>query len=80
MSLRPLYTPYVQPAKEAAKAVALVVPDGATVIAQFRSADDAKDSTGPSINLPVGTTQEQLRMLINQCITNFSRCRPFIVS
>ncbi|KAJ3191243.1 hypothetical protein HK101_007935 [Irineochytrium annulatum] len=74
-NLRPLYTPYVKPAKEAAekaaaKAAALVVPDGATVIAQFRSADDTEDATGPSINLPAGTTQEQLRMLINQLLSN----------
>ncbi|KAJ3400980.1 hypothetical protein HDV05_000732, partial [Chytridiales sp. JEL 0842] len=64
---------YVKPSKlkamkEAERAAALVIPEGSTVIAQFKSPEG--EISGPTLNLPAGTTPEQLQLLLNQLLAN----------
>ncbi|KAJ3118802.1 hypothetical protein HDU96_008526 [Phlyctochytrium bullatum] len=71
--LRPLYSPYVKPQKEAEEKekeqqARLIPEEGATVVAQFRTADG--DVTGPTVTLPTSTNQEQLNLLINELLKN----------
>lgn len=49
--------------KKAAEAIEQI-PEGQSVIAQFKSVDG--ESTGPPLNLPVNVTPDQLEMLLNQ--------------
>jgi ribosome assembly protein 4 len=64
---------YVKPSKlkamkEAERAAALVIPEGSMIVAKFKSPEG--DLSGPTLNLPAGTTPEQLQLLLNQLLEN----------
>ncbi|KAI8826260.1 WD40-repeat-containing domain protein [Fimicolochytrium jonesii] len=64
------YHPYVKPNryKRNDPAPPPAAPSGATVVAQFKSADD--DTCGPPLNLPADVTPEQLALLLNNLLQN----------
>jgi ribosome assembly protein 4 len=62
--------PWHRPSKKLVKPVEEIpnAPTGVTVVAQFKSPEGVPQ--GPSLNLPVDSTPEQLMMLLNNLLQN----------